>query len=254
MTTPTSHLVGPRPQLDRSHWPASENPFWLWPHFDCGHSRYYRVYWGDCPLYKDDAHRQKKKSSDLNPWYSAYYSKSLLIHLDLFLCIVCLVWESLANGSWSFWYMYNVPSYCWSYRIYVTSGLCSRFVYRVSCFILSCKFWADTSSNRGGSDAPATVKEYRCDDFFLCDPRRWPQRYTVLILVSLVIFGAYYIYDNPAALESTILNVSSGACPVENGQCLDKGGLTHHCNHLPHLWCPHWFCRLTTFIDHLDKL
>lgn len=34
-------------------------------------------------------------------------------------------------------------------------------------------------------------------------------RFMLLFLMCMLSFGSYYVYDNPAALERTILNVSA---------------------------------------------
>ena len=43
---------------------------------------------------------------------------------------------------------------------------------------------------------------------FLCDPHRWMHRFLMLGMMCFLSFGSYYVYDNPAALQKTILNVS----------------------------------------------
>ena len=48
-----------------------------------------------------------------------------------------------------------------------------------------------------------------CDSFFPCDPRRWMHRYLMLGFMCMLSFGSYYVYDNPTALQSTIIKVSS---------------------------------------------
>lgn len=42
---------------------------------------------------------------------------------------------------------------------------------------------------------------------FLCDPRRWMHRFLLLGLMCFLSFGNYYVFDNPASLQKTILNV-----------------------------------------------
>lgn len=49
---------------------------------------------------------------------------------------------------------------------------------------------------------------FSCETFLPCDPRRWMHRFMLLFLMCMLSFGSYYVYDNPAALERTILNVS----------------------------------------------
>ena len=49
---------------------------------------------------------------------------------------------------------------------------------------------------------------FSCETFLPCDPRRWMHRFLLLFLMCMLSFGSYYVYDNPAALERTILNVS----------------------------------------------
>jgi len=50
-------------------------------------------------------------------------------------------------------------------------------------------------------------KTYFLETFFPCDPRRWMHRYFMLLLMCFLSFGSYYVYDNPAALQRTIMNV-----------------------------------------------
>lgn len=50
---------------------------------------------------------------------------------------------------------------------------------------------------------------FSCETFLPCDPRRWMHRFMLLFLMCMLSFGSYYVYDNPAALERTILNVSA---------------------------------------------
>lgn len=40
-------------------------------------------------------------------------------------------------------------------------------------------------------------------------------RFLLLFLMCMLSFGSYYVYDNPAALERTILNVSLWATKWE---------------------------------------
>ena len=49
---------------------------------------------------------------------------------------------------------------------------------------------------------------FKCSTFLPCDPKRWMHRFLLLILMCLLSFGSYYVYDNPAALQRTIMNVS----------------------------------------------
>jgi hypothetical protein len=48
---------------------------------------------------------------------------------------------------------------------------------------------------------------FSCETFLPCDPRRWLHRFLLLFLMCSLSFGSYYVYDNPAALEKTIINV-----------------------------------------------
>ncbi|XP_062521615.1 major facilitator superfamily domain-containing protein 1-like [Corticium candelabrum] len=43
-----------------------------------------------------------------------------------------------------------------------------------------------------------------CGPAILCDPRRWPHRFIVLIFTCFLNFGSYFCYDNPAALQTEI--------------------------------------------------
>lgn len=76
---------------------------------------------------------------------------------------------------------------------------------------------ADTSSFKGSQDEltttimPVIVEEEEerfLATFLPCDPRRWMHRFLMLILMCFLSFGSYYVYDNPAALQKTIMNVS----------------------------------------------
>ncbi|XP_043558060.1 major facilitator superfamily domain-containing protein 1 isoform X1 [Chiloscyllium plagiosum] len=40
----------------------------------------------------------------------------------------------------------------------------------------------------------------------LCDPRRWPHRFVVLVFMCFLGFGSYFCYDNPAALQTQVLS------------------------------------------------
>lgn len=40
----------------------------------------------------------------------------------------------------------------------------------------------------------------------LCDPRRWPHRIVVLVLMCFLGFGSYFCYDNPAALQTQVMS------------------------------------------------
>lgn len=77
----------------------------------------------------------------------------------------------------------------------------------------------DYSSNLGSDEelakpittAPPVVEaeKYYALEFFLpCDPRRFLHRYFMLALMCFLSFGSYYVYDNPAALQNTIISVS----------------------------------------------
>jgi MFS family permease len=48
---------------------------------------------------------------------------------------------------------------------------------------------------------------FSCETFLPCDPRRWLHRFLLLFLMCMLSFGSYYVYDNPASLEKTIINV-----------------------------------------------
>ena len=54
----------------------------------------------------------------------------------------------------------------------------------------------------------AVVEEAGCDSFLPCDPRQWLHRYFMLFFMCMLSFGSYYVYDNPTALQRTIMNVS----------------------------------------------
>ena len=54
----------------------------------------------------------------------------------------------------------------------------------------------------------AVVEEAGCDSFLPCDPRQWLHRYFMLVFMCMLSFGSYYVYDNPTALQRTIMNVS----------------------------------------------
>ncbi len=51
-------------------------------------------------------------------------------------------------------------------------------------------------------------RHYALEFFMPCDPRRALHRYFMLVLMCFLSFGSYYVYDNPAALQNTIINVS----------------------------------------------
>lgn len=51
-------------------------------------------------------------------------------------------------------------------------------------------------------------KTYFLEYFLPCDPRRFMHRYFMLVLMCFLSFGSYYVYDNPTALQSTIIRVS----------------------------------------------
>ncbi len=49
---------------------------------------------------------------------------------------------------------------------------------------------------------------FSCETFLPCDPRRWLHRFLMVFLMCSLSFGSYYVYDNPAALQRTFINVS----------------------------------------------
>lgn len=49
--------------------------------------------------------------------------------------------------------------------------------------------------------------DFSCSTFLPCDPTRWMHRFLLLFLMCSLSFGSYYVYDNPAALQRTIMNV-----------------------------------------------
>ena len=51
-------------------------------------------------------------------------------------------------------------------------------------------------------------EEAGCDSVLPCDPRQWLHRYFMLGFMCMLSFGSYYVYDNPTALQRTIMNVS----------------------------------------------
>ena len=60
-----------------------------------------------------------------------------------------------------------------------------------------------------------------------CDPSRWMHRYFMLFFMCMLSFGSYYVYDNPTALQRTIMKVSL-LCTA--GICLGTGGtLARYC-------------------------
>ncbi|XP_064393937.1 major facilitator superfamily domain-containing protein 1-like isoform X2 [Halichondria panicea] len=48
---------------------------------------------------------------------------------------------------------------------------------------------------------------FNCETFLPCDPRRWLHRFLMIFLMCMLSFGSYYVYDNPAALQRTFINV-----------------------------------------------
>ena len=60
-------------------------------------------------------------------------------------------------------------------------------------------------------------KLYFLETFFPYDLRRWMHRYFMLVLMCFLSFGSYYVYDNSAALQKTIMNVSSVTAPETMG-------------------------------------
>ena len=50
---------------------------------------------------------------------------------------------------------------------------------------------------------------FSCETFLPCDPRRWMHRFLMIFLMCMLSFGSYYVYDNPAALQRTLMNVST---------------------------------------------
>lgn len=78
---------------------------------------------------------------------------------------------------------------------------------------------ADTASFKGSQDELTSTiipireedqKQYALATFLPCDPRRWMHRFLMLALMCFLSFGSYYVYDNPAALQNTIMNVRTG--------------------------------------------
>ena len=63
-------------------------------------------------------------------------------------------------------------------------------------------------SSQTSVDVKNGVEEAGCDGFLPCDPRKWMHRYFMLVLMCMLSFGSYYVYDNPTALQRTIINVS----------------------------------------------
>jgi MFS family permease len=56
-----------------------------------------------------------------------------------------------------------------------------------------------------GNDVARNEKAYEgCGPALLCDPRRTPHRFIVLIFTCFLNFGSYFCYDNPAALQREI--------------------------------------------------
>ena len=66
-------------------------------------------------------------------------------------------------------------------------------------------------TRRSSEDVAVIDEEHEeggsCDSFLPCDPRRWMHRYLMLGFMCMLSFGSYYVYDNPTALQSTILKV-----------------------------------------------
>ena len=69
--------------------------------------------------------------------------------------------------------------------------------------------YIDTSSE--SSTAGVLIEEqFNCENFLPCDPRRKPHRCMLFFLfMCMLMFGRYYCYDNPNALQSTIIKVSA---------------------------------------------
>lgn len=71
--------------------------------------------------------------------------------------------------------------------------------------------YIDTTGTTSESSVAAvlTKEKFKCENFLPCDPRRKPHRYILFfLLMCMLVFGRYYCYDNPNALQSTIINVS----------------------------------------------
>ena len=87
---------------------------------------------------------------------------------------------------------------------------CSRYIFR-----LNDSHYADHTSMTDKS------YQYGCVHFPLCNPYHWNHRYLVLFFMVLVNFQSYFVYDNPVALQRTIINVSvilklsQSACSVK---------------------------------------
>ncbi|CAD5122891.1 unnamed protein product [Dimorphilus gyrociliatus] len=54
------------------------------------------------------------------------------------------------------------------------------------------------------SDNPEIVIASGCGASLPCDPRRKLHKYLVLIIMCLLSFGSYFVYDNPAALQDVM--------------------------------------------------
>ena len=57
-------------------------------------------------------------------------------------------------------------------------------------------------------DVKNAIEEREFDSVLPCDPRQWMHRYFMLFFMCMLSFGSYYVYDNPTALQRTIMNVS----------------------------------------------
>ena len=68
---------------------------------------------------------------------------------------------------------------------------------------------AQPGASQTSVDVKDGVEEAGCDSILPCDPRQWMHRYFMLVFMCMLSFGSYYVYDNPTALQRTIMNVSS---------------------------------------------
>ena len=79
--------------------------------------------------------------------------------------------------------------------------------------------YVDTIGTASESSVAAvlTTEKFKCQNFLPCDPRRKPHRYILFFLfMCMLMFGRYYCYDNPNALQSTIIKVSAVFVPTLN--------------------------------------
>lgn len=68
---------------------------------------------------------------------------------------------------------------------------------------------AKLDASQTSVDVKDDAREPFCNRFLPCDPRRWLHRYFMLFFMCMLSFGSYYVYDNPTALQRTIMKVSS---------------------------------------------